>query len=159
MEEKNLETIRETIAEIVKKMGFESQVEIQKETQNDEENIVFNVKIEGDSNLLIGQYGVNLRAFQHLVRLIARKKMEEKTNFIIDVNSYCQQKKQSIIEQAYSAAQQAVSEKRAVVMKPMSAYERRIVHLELAKNDEVVTESAGEGENRKIIVKPAGIIA
>lgn len=158
MEEKNVEIIRETIEEIVKRMGFNSQIEIQKEARNDEENIVFNVKMEEDSNLLIGQYGVNLRAFQHLVRLIARKKMEEKANFTIDVNSYCQQKNQSIIEQAHLAAQQAINEKRAIIMKSMSAYERRIVHLELAKNDEVITESAGEGENRKIIVKPAGII-
>ena len=39
-------------------------------------------------------------------------------------------------------------------MKPMSTYERRIVHMELSKNPQVFTESVGEGEERKIVVKP-----
>jgi spoIIIJ-associated protein len=43
-------------------------------------------------------------------------------------------------------------------MKPMSAYERRLVHMELSKNEKVETESVGEGENRKILVKPVNIV-
>ncbi|HAV11201.1 MAG TPA: hypothetical protein DCX32_01525 [Candidatus Moranbacteria bacterium] len=77
---------------------------------------------------------------------------------MIDVNSYRKQKNESIVELAKEAAQQAVAEKRAVVMKPMSNYERRIVHLELSKDERITTESIGEGEGRKIVVKPADSI-
>jgi spoIIIJ-associated protein len=99
-----------------------------------------------------------LQALQHIARLIVRKKTEEKVHFVLDVNSYRQQKNQTLIQQADEAARQAIDEKRAVIMKPMSTYERRIVHLQLSQNAQVTTESAGEGDERKIIVKPKDTI-
>jgi spoIIIJ-associated protein len=169
MEEKKIDVIKTAVRELLEKMGFPCQVEVkgeeQKETmpesesgENTEENLICNISVEGDSNFLIGQYGVNLQALQHLARLIIRKKTEEKINFTLDVNFYRQQKNQAIAEQAEEAAKQAVDEKRAIVMKPMSAYERRIVHMILGKNSQVMTESIGEGEDRKVVVKPANNI-
>ena len=154
MEEKNREIIKATVEELLAKMGFEASIEIT-QSEDDPLSATCNIQTDTDSNLLIGQGGVNLQALQHIARLLLRKKIEEKIRFVIDVNSYRQEKNQSIIEMANSAAQQAVSERRAVVMRPMSTYERRIVHMELSKNSEVVTESIGEGEGRKVVVKPA----
>jgi spoIIIJ-associated protein len=146
-------------------MGVKGNAEIKKSEdisfgRKDEmrESIICNIVVAEDSNLLIGQHGVNLQSLQHIVRLILRNKIEEKINLVLDVNSYREQKNKSIIGIAREAARQAIEEKRAMVLKPMSAYERRLVHLELSKNDEVITESVGEGEDRKIIVKPAKII-
>jgi len=161
-----MEAIKKTAEELLEKMGFNAEVEIKEnvieqndsEEDSEENNLVCNINVSDNSNFLIGQYGVNLQALQHIIRLVVRKETKEKVKFIVDVNSYRQQKSQSIIEQANSIAKQAISEKRAVVMSPMSAYERRIVHMELAKNDEIVTESIGEGEGRKIVVKPAKTI-
>ena len=94
-------------------------MEIKTGPDQDQENIVCDIKTKEDSNLLIGQYGVNLQAIQHLLRLIIRKKLpEEKARFIIDVNSYRQQKNQSVIEQAQEAAQQALNTGRAIIMRP-----------------------------------------
>jgi spoIIIJ-associated protein len=155
MEEKNLKNIKKTIGELVEKMGFKPKIEIEKEKDKDQENIICNIIVEEDSHLLIGQYGINLQALQHIARLLIRKEVEEKIKFILDVNSYRQQKNQSVIEQAKVAAEQAINEGRAIVLRPMSAYERRIIHIELANNPEVVTESIGEGEGRKVVVKPA----
>jgi len=59
---------------------------------------------------------------------------------------------------AKNSAQQALNEKRVVVLRPMSSYERRLVHMELSKNIEVITESIGEGEDRRIVIKPANTI-
>jgi len=87
---------------------------------------------------------------------MARRKMEEKKNFSIDVNDYSRQKINSLGDLARNMARQAISDKRPVVLRPMSAYERRIVHMELAGNDQVKTESIGEGEERKIVIKPIG---
>lgn len=157
MDEKNKKLIKDTIEEMFAKMGFECNVEI-KEDKNDEgsqENYICDVQTKDDSSFLIGQYGINLQAIQHLARLLIRKKTSEKTKFIIDVNSYRQQKNDSIMEVARETANQALREKRAVIMRPMSNYERRLVHLELSKNDKVSTESIGDGEGRKVVVKPA----
>jgi spoIIIJ-associated protein len=158
MDEKNLEIAKSIIQELMEQMGFAAELEIEKSTQDNQENVICNIKVAEDSNLLIGQYGVNLQSLQHIARLLVRKKIEDKFNFILDINSYRQEKNQSVVEQAQSAAEQALIEGRAIIMKPMTSYERRIVHMELAKNDKVKTESIGEGEERKVIVKPANII-
>lgn len=154
MDEKTNLLVKKTLEDLLEKMGFPSQVEVVV-AEEDENSLVCDVTTQEDSNLLIGQHGINLQALQHLARLMVRKATDEKVRFVLDVNSYRRQKNQSIIDLARQAATEAVSEKRAIILKPMSTYERRIVHMELSKNDQVVTESVGEGEGRKIIVKPA----
>ncbi len=149
--------IGETVKELVKKMGFGCDVEIKEQGSESGEIIICNVKT-ADSNFLIGQYGVNLQALQHIARLLVRKKTEEKTNFTVDVNSYREEKNASIEKMAEDLAGQVIREKRAIVMRPMSPYERRLVHLVLSKNSQIKTESIGEGEERKVVIKPAGAI-
>lgn len=156
MEKETKNLIKDTIESLILKMGFSGEVEIQ---DADEDGIVCNIVTGDDSHFLIGQHGVNLQAIQHISRLIVRKKTDEKIKFLLDINDYRKQKNQSVIEQAKAAAQEAIDQRRAVVMKPMSTYERRVVHLELSKDKRVVTESAGEGESRKVIVKPADQLA
>ena len=154
MEKEIKKIIKETVAELVSKMGFESVVEIKEKSGETEETIVCNIKT-ADSNFLIGQYGVNLQSLQHIARLLVRKLTEERINFTVDVNSYREEKNTSIEKMAEDLAEQAVREKRAVVMRPMSPYERRLVHMVLSKNSQIKTESIGEGEDRKVVIKPA----
>lgn len=156
MEKETKEVIKKTIDELLAKMGFSGQVVITESAED--ESIVCNISTDTDSHFLIGQHGINLQAIQHLARLMVRKQIPEKIRFILDVNDYRQQKNQSVIEQALQAAQEAVSQHRSISMKPMSTYERRIAHLELSKDSRVSTESVGEGEDRKIVVKPANLI-
>lgn len=156
MENQTKEIIKKTVDELLEKMGFLGEVTI---SDTEEENgIVCNINTETDSHFLIGQHGSNLQAIQHLARLIVRKQIPDKIRFILDVNNYRQQKNQSVIQQAIQAAEEAISEHRSVSMKPMSTYERRIAHMELSKNSKVATESIGEGEDRKIVVKPANLV-
>jgi spoIIIJ-associated protein len=153
MEKETEKIIKETVAGLVGKMGFESEVEIKTQESENESMIVCNIKT-ADSNFLIGQYGVNLQSLQHIARLLVRKITEEKINFIVDVNSYREEKNSSIEKMAEDLAEQAIREKRAVVMRAMSPYERRLVHVVLSKNDQIKTESIGEGEERKVVIKP-----
>ncbi len=155
MEEiKNLEKIKKIIERLLDMAGFQwDEVEIINNEEN-QENSVFNIKTSTDSKFLIGQYGINLQALQHIVRLLIKREVKEKINFILDVNSYKQEKNFAIIQKARLAAEQAIKDNKSVVLSPMNAYERRVVHLELNKNEKVTTESLGEGEERKVIVKP-----
>lgn len=145
--------LKETIEELISKMGFECSVEVKKK----EENLICDIKSE-ESSFLIGQYGVNLQSLQHIARVLIRKKIQDKVNFILDVNSYRTEKDDSIFRLAKSMAEEAIRERKAIVLRPMSPYERRIVHMELSKNNQVTTESIGEGEERKIVIKPADLI-
>jgi len=156
MDEKTIAVIKKTIEELILKMGFIGTVTITETGEAD--SVTCDITTDVDSNFLIGQHGINLQALQHLARLIVRKHIPEKIRFTLDINKYRQQKNQSIIEQARSAAQEAISQSRSVFLQPMTTYERRIVHLELSTNSNVVTESIGEGESRKIVIKPANLI-
>jgi len=157
-QEKN--NIEKKITEILDKMGFLFNLEM-KESEEDEKtqqkNLICNIKTQ-ESNYLIGQHGVNLQALQHISRIIIRKQLDSKTDFILDVNFYRQEKNKSIIEITKNIANQAIMEKKSFILRPMSPYERRLVHLELSKNKEVSTESIGEGEDRRIVIKPIGLI-
>jgi spoIIIJ-associated protein len=154
----NVEMLKNLIKETLEKMTFSDfTLGIREESGPDGENLVFNVGSK-ESDLLIGQYGVNLRALQHILRAIARRRTEEKLRFSVDVNDYRREKIGSLVSLARAMARQAVEEKRLMALRPMSAYERRIVHLELSENEQVKTESIGEGEERKVVIKPVGDI-
>ena len=156
MNEKTTAIIKKTIEELIAKMGFTGEVTVVESGEVD--SVTCDITTDVDSNFLIGQHGVNLQALQHLARLIVRKHIPEKIRFTLDINNYRQQKNQTIVEQARTAAREAISQGRSVFMDPMTTYERRIVHLELSQNSEVSTESVGEGESRKIVVKPVGLV-
>jgi len=153
----NEEIIKETVQALMEKMGFPADIEMQKIEEDGKEVVICNIKTQ-ESNFLIGQYGVNLQSLQHIARLLVKKKSEDRIDFILDVNAYRQEKNNSIIKLAQEMAQQALSEGRAVVLRPMSPYERRLIHIELLKNSRVKTESIGDGEDRKVVIKPADSI-
>lgn len=149
--------IKEIIEELISKMGFVGEVEMKKTGEGENESYVCDIKTE-ESNFLIGQYGVNLQSLQHIARLLIRKKIEDKINFIVDVNSYRSEKNDSVIKLAKSLAEEAVRENKAVVLRPMAPYERRMVHLELCQNEKIKTESIGEGEDRRVVIKPVDMV-
>ena len=160
MENGNIESeheLKKIVEETMFHMGFSCAVEIKKMEEGERETVLCNIITE-ESSFLIGQYGVNLQSLQHIIRLIVRKRIPERANFILDVNSYRQEKNESIVKLAKNLAQEALMERRAVVLRPMSPYERRIVHLEMAKNKEIKTESIGDGEDRRVVIKPADLI-
>jgi len=157
VEEKTDNAIKDTVKELIEKMGFIVEVEIKYEQEDDQETTICNVRAN-ESSFLIGQHGVNLQALQHIARVLVRKKLDTRIRFTLDVNSYRQERNRSIIKFAQSVAAEAVSEKRSIVLRPMTPYERRIVHMELSKNDQIKTESIGEGEERKVVISPLNML-
>lgn len=155
--EETKEEIKETIQELVLKMGIDCQVETKEVASQDQIDLIFNIETK-DSNYLIGQYGVNLQALQHIARIIFRGKTENKINFLLDVNSYRQEKNESVASLAKNMAEQSIKDNRAVTLRPMSPYERRLVHMELSKNDKIKTESTGDGEDRRVVIRPADLV-
>ncbi len=124
----------------------------------DDQNQVFWVKIESkEPAILIGQKGSNLRALQHLVSVISRRKIQEKSRIIriiLDVNDYRLNRLEFLKRVAIMNYKKAVQTKHLVVLKPMTAYDRRVIHLTLAPKEEVKTESLGEEPNRRVVIRP-----
>lgn len=153
MKKTSQEIIEETVLGLLEKLGFEASVEVI--VQNEIQNSFFcKVRVERDQNFLIGQYGANLAAFQHLVRATLRKKTEERLDIVVDVNDYFSEKKVLLEKEAEKAAEEVLRDNISVALRPMLSYERKIVHSFLFGNPRIVTESVGTGDERKIMVSP-----
>ncbi len=93
-----------------------------------------------------------VEAINHLLQMIAAKNGEPTVFF--DVNNYRQERENLIAELARAAAKKVLQTKEKVSLPAMNSYERRLVHVELAVHPSVTTESAGEGRERYVIIKP-----
>ena len=107
-----------------------------------------------DSGLLIGRRGQTLQALQFLVTLIVRRQMGEDVRVVLDVENYRQRRETSLRDMAAKVASRVAQTNRSITLEPMSPADRRIIHTSLSENPEVRTESAGEGENRKVTIMP-----
>ena len=142
--------IKKTIEELLNIMHFKGDVAIDDLQLHD---VLVNIQTE-HAGFLIGQAGANLDALQHIARILVNKKNKEPIQFILDVNNYRRQRIELLRDLAENMANQALSEKVALTLQPMSAYERRIIHLALVNKPEISTESIGQDLERRIIIKP-----
>ena len=126
---------------------------IVEEVQEDTDSIVLN--IEGDDlGILIGRRGYTLSCFQYIVRLIVGHQTKTWMPIVIDVEGYKQRRYQTLQVFARRLARQVEATGELFTLEPMSAYERRIIHLTLADHPDVDTESTGQGESRRVVIQP-----
>ena len=107
--------------------------------------------------LLIGVHGEHLLALQHIVRSVLWCRLQESVRVTVDVNSYLAHRERSLQQLAEHSARKAQCSGRAVVLRPMTAFERRIIHTALGSRSDVSTESLGEEPNRRVIIRPVFI--
>ena len=113
------------------------------------------IDISGDdSGLLIGRRGQSLQSLQFIVNLIVRKEFGESVRVVLDVERYRQRREESLRDMATKVAERVTQTGRGITLEPMSAADRRIVHLSLADREDVSTESVGFGEERKVSIFP-----
>ncbi len=148
MDKKNI--IKKTVTELLKLMNFNGSVLI---NNFDEDNIIANIQTD-QAGFLIGQAGASLDALQCIARTLVNKKTNESVKFILDVNDYRKNKIDLLKNLAKDIAKQVLSKRVAVTLQPMSAYERRIIHLALINDSQINTESIGYEPERRIIVRP-----
>jgi predicted RNA-binding protein Jag len=91
-------------------------------------------------------------AVNHILQMVAKKNQTEA--IFLDVNNYRHDRERLIAELARAAAKKVAATKTEVALPAMNSYERRLVHVELAVHPEVKTESAGEGKERYVVIKP-----
>jgi spoIIIJ-associated protein len=86
--------------------------------------------------------------------LITSRKTQSRTPIVIDVEGYKQRRYEDLQVLAANVANQVKARGSSIRLEPMSAYERRIIHLTLANDTDVKTESTGEGNLRRVVVSP-----
>ena len=103
-----------------------------------------------DSGLLIGRRGQTLQALQFMVNLIARNQHGDGTRIMLDVERYRQRREASLRDMAVRVASRVVQTGRNITLEPMSAADRRVIHVSLSDYQGVTTESVGLGDDRKV---------
>jgi spoIIIJ-associated protein len=150
IDQNNLQQIKELINQFFEKTGFETEVQI---LDLNDKTIPVKIKTE-DPKILIGQNGQTLTEIQHLLKVILSHKITEQLYIDLDINEYKEKKIEFLKETAKELADTVCLTKREKILSPMPSYERRIIHMELANNPNIKTESVGEGLDRRIVIRP-----
>jgi spoIIIJ-associated protein len=164
LEKKDIDKIKEVVEEFFEKMTVAiSDVTIassiektpandQGVAQEDREVVSLDIKTD-EPQILIGQQGQTLFEIQRLLRTILSRKLQNIFYFNLDINEYKKKKIEYLKDLARELANQVATIKEEKVLPPMSSYERRIIHAELAQRTDVTTESRGDGFDRCVVIK------
>lgn len=115
----------------------------------------YRVHIETEeTGLLIGFHGKTLESFQILLSIIVSKALASWVKVYVNVGDYREKREEALMHMAQRAAERVIATGRPVELGRLSASERRVIHLTLAGDESVTTESIGEGASRTLIVKP-----
>lgn len=123
------------------------------EYEGDEGELILDISGK-DMAVLIGRHGKTLDALQFIVSMITVRTIGFRYPVIVDVEGYKNRQRQKLESIAHSSANRAASQHRKVGLRPMTPYERRIIHIALRDDDLVETVSEGEGPSRHVVVVP-----
>ena len=140
-----MEKILEKIKKLLELMGLNDF-----EVNFNEPSKRFSITV--DDSLITQDLPKFLEDFEYLINLISQKETQQKV--WLDINNYRRERERLITELAKAAAHKAIINKEEIQLPPMNAYERRLVHLEIASHPDLKTESIGEGKDRRVVIKP-----
>jgi len=151
------EAVKDALERLLTLMGVAGSIvpQAQPVIEGEEASASVALNIEGDDlGILIGRRGQTLSCLQFIVRLIVGHQTRAWVPIVIDVEGYKQRRYQALQAFARYMAEQVKTRGAPSTLEPMSAYERRIIHLALADHPDVKTESIGQGEARRVVVLP-----
>ena len=143
------EKAAKVLREILEHMGVDAEVS----SFDDGDRVILDAH-GAESGLIIGKKGATLDALQYLVNRIVFRRPSEGPLVVVDAEGYRGRREDSLIDLAQRMAEKAVKTGRSVPVEPMSAHDRRIVHMALVDHPGVTTESEGEGLFRRVVVFP-----
>lgn len=142
---------RQVLSEMLDRMGIVATVEV---TRPADTTTPVMLNIEGDDlGVLIGRRGLALTSLQYLVRLIVAEKVKKWVSISVDVDWYKKRHYDSLKKLALRLAEQVTRRRRSITMEPMPPDERRIIHITLASSPDVMTQSTGEGDGRRVVIQ------
>jgi spoIIIJ-associated protein len=145
-------TVRDLLERIVGEIGVHARLEI----EEDDETLT--AAFSGrDLGLLIGKHGQTIDAIQYLANAIVyRGQMEDRKAIVVDAAGYRERRKASLDALAVRSAERVTSTGQRVELEPMTAVERKVVHVRLKDYPGVATSSEGTEPNRFVVIEPGG---
>lgn len=148
VKDKKADKAKEFLEGVIERMKVDASIVVE---QRDDGDVIMN--IEGVRiGRLIGHRGETLDALQYLANLACNRDGEEQGKIILDAENYRKKREQALVDLAFKMADKVKRTHRRVVLEPMSAYERRILHTALQDDPDVTTYSEGVEPRRKVVI-------
>jgi len=141
--------VRGLVERIVEELGVRGRVVVREEADGLHVDCV-----GGDAGVLIGRYGQTIDAVQYIVNAIVARRGGERVEVTVDAAGYRERRRAMLERIAVRSAERARNEGAPVELEPMTAVERKVVHLRLKEFDGVETSSEGTEPNRYVVVSP-----
>ncbi len=150
------DTAKKTLSTILDLMGVNAVVEVQDQTRTEDDIIHVFLEIIGDgSGLLIGKHGATLDAFQHLINKITNRKFSGNCHVHVDTENYRKKREENLTQLAMRLSEKAKKTRKPVSLVPLSAKDRKTVHMALKEDKDIQTKSTGTGLLKRVVIIPS----
>lgn len=143
--------LEELATKLIKLMGLNASLTI---SEGKEEEFLVNIESTNEAGLIIGPRGRTINSIQTLLTMMFMKRIGEWKRVVVDVSSWRQKEAKRLEELARVAAERAVEVGEPQNLYNLSPSQRRIIHLFLAQDKRVETQSQGEGKDRYLVIIP-----
>lgn len=150
MKDKEKKIIQKTITELLALLEIEATFEVLKK---EDEAVDVVLKTE-DTGIVIGYHGEALEAFQLVLSLCVSRRIGRFVRVSVDVGDYKKNRTDWLKDMVLQTKEKVLDEDREIAIPSLKAWERRIIHLLLADDKEVVSQSQGEGRDRVLVISP-----
>lgn len=147
--EKDLQVIEQTVTELCEQLGISGTVSVAED--NGSANVVLETE---DTGLVIGYHGEVLDAMQLLSSLMIAKKLDKFVRVSLEVGDYKKNRSSYLEKLAMQTKEKVLSENQEYSLPQLKSWERRIVHMLFQEDQEVESESVGEGRDRVLVIRP-----
>lgn len=147
-----LEMVLDLANQLLTQMGVSAKAE--GDFDKDTNTVSLNIKTQEEAGLLIGKRGETLLSLQTVLSLMVKTKLGEWVRIVVNVADWREKEENYLREMATSSAHRVKQTGEPQALYHLNAGQRRIIHMFLAEDPEVTTESVGEGEERYLLIKP-----
>ena len=142
--------VADQVKQLIEKLGLSATAEVSRL----DKTFIIDIA-SADSSLLIGKYGANLESLQFILAVrIKIQTNEDDFEVVLDVDGWRKDREEKLQSQAATIAQEVAATGQAQTLEDLQAWQRRVIHLALADHPQVATESEGEGQDRRLVIKP-----
>jgi spoIIIJ-associated protein len=151
MDKKEIKIINDLTEKLLKLLDVEGDFEIIESKDVESVEIILNTK---DTGVVIGYHGDTLEGLQLVLSLCVARNLGRFVRISIDVGDYKKNRSEWLKTLAMETKERVLTEGREMAVPELKSWERRIVHLLLENDNEVMSESRGEGRDRVLVVSP-----
>ncbi len=150
-----LDATESIVSRLIYHLDMTAQVSAHYDETSTDDRRVIQVDVHGDNlSALIGRHAETLTALQHVASLMVGKQTQQWVQLVVDVEGYRERREKQVRQIALRMVDQVIKTGRKATLEPMTASERRTIHIELRGHPAVTTESTGEEPHRKVVILP-----